>query len=372
MIRSTENLSTLDFMRALSTLVVIGVHYLGMTGRFPWGMGALPRVVVLMFFVHTGFVLMISLERQQNTCSHHLWRRFMLRRLFRVYPLTTCVLAVIVLWRIPSQIVAAHFEYLQLGTVAIISNFLLTMNLTASPSLLSPLWSLPYEFQLYLLLPSLFALVNRWRSAAPVVGVCCIIVVLALAQPLVPHAGRLDILEFAPCITAGILSYQLSKTVLPRWPFAVWPVLLGAIMFLGFLARDSYYWPLAWSACFLTAVAAPAIRQARSEFVIGVSRWIAQHSYAIYLTHYGCLWLAFRANHFHLPEQWAIFIAAMVLIPAALYRLIEQPMIRLGRLLTSDPGPSANSALRHPAGDPALLELQNEVAVSQTVQAMGN
>jgi peptidoglycan/LPS O-acetylase OafA/YrhL len=372
MIRSAENLATLDFMRALSTLVVIGVHFLGMTGRFPWGLGALPRVVVLMFFVHTGFVLMISLERQQSASSRHLWRRFMLRRLFRVYPLTVCVLAAIVLWRIPSQIVAAHFEYLRLGTAAMISNFMLTMNLTASPALLSPLWSLPYEFQLYALLPLLFTLANRWHSVLPVVAVCGITVVLALAQPLVPHGGRLDILQFAPCITAGILCYKLAKSVAPRWPFVLWPVMLSALMFVGLLARDSYYWPLAWGVCFLTAVTAPAIRQPRGVLLIGASRWIAQHSYAIYLTHYGCLWLAFRANHLYRFEQWLIFIAAMILIPAALYRLIEQPMIRLGRWLTSDSETSATAALRHAAGDSALLEFQDDVAVPQTVQAMGN
>src|ERR1700678_2519322 len=103
--RAVTDLSTLDFMRALCTLVVVGAHFLGMTGHFPSVMGGLPRVAVLMFFVHTSFVLMLSLERQRAECARGLWRRFMVRRFFRVYPLTTFVIAAIVLLRIPSHLV---------------------------------------------------------------------------------------------------------------------------------------------------------------------------------------------------------------------------------------------------------------------------
>jgi len=331
-------------MRALSTVVVVGIHYLGMTGRVPHAMGALPRVVVLMFFVHTSFVLMLSLERQQIKSPEKLWRRFMLRRFFRVYPLPIFVLAAIILFRIPSQMVPPSFQYLRLGTTGIISNFLLTMNLTRSDSILSPMWSLPYEFQLYFVLPALFLLVQRWRSPAPVFGLWCVALALALVQPVIPRVGRLDILEFVPCFVAGILCYKLSKTVKPMLPFVLWPILIPAFMFICLLSSNPNHWPAAWLACLLTALTAPFIRQAHNGVVRNVSHWLAQHSFGIYLSHYFCLWLAFRVNHFPWLAQWTIFVATMLLLPVALYRLIESPMISLGNRNWTNKPPIAKCA----------------------------
>ena len=328
-------LSTLDFMRAFCTLVVVAAHYLGMSGHFPGVMGGLPRVAVLMFFVHTSFVLMLSLERQRAISPDHLWRRFMVRRFFRVYPLTTFVIALIVILKIPSQMVPPDFHYLHLGAPGILSNFLLTMNLTATPPLLSPMWSLPYEFQLYFFLPPLFLLVRRWRTP-PVFALWCATLLLALVQPMIPHGGRLDILEFVPCFVAGILCYSLSKTVAPRLPFALWPLLLIPGLLLIFLfPPNPRNWPIAWIACFLMAITVPFIHETKSRFVRNASHWISQHSFAIYLVHYFCLWLAFRANHFYGPLQWAIFVATNTLLPVALFRFIEDPLNRLGGKLST-------------------------------------
>jgi peptidoglycan/LPS O-acetylase OafA/YrhL len=175
-----DNLSTLNFMRAFSTVAVVVIHWMGMTGQFPNALAVLPRVVVLMFFVHTGFVLMLSLERQHAASPDKLWRRFMVRRVFRVYPLSTFVLAVILLFRIPARMIPPNFYYVHLGGGGILANFLLGMNLYYCEPLLSPMWSLPYEFQLYLLLPAVYLLLKRWPGFLPVLGLGCLTLVLAL------------------------------------------------------------------------------------------------------------------------------------------------------------------------------------------------
>jgi peptidoglycan/LPS O-acetylase OafA/YrhL len=146
-----------------------------------------------------------------------------------------------------------------------------------------------------------------------------------------PAAGRLDILEFAPCFVAGILCYKLSQVVRPRLPFALWPVLVPALMLLCLLSSNPDHWPVAWIICLLTALIAPFIKQSRVGIVRSVSHWIARYSFGIYLTHYFCLWLAFRANRLPWPVQGTIFVLALVLLPVTLYRLIESPMIRLGK-----------------------------------------
>jgi len=330
----SDNLSTLDFLRAFSTVAVVAIHWMGMTGRFPSFLATLPRVVVLMFFVHTGFVLMLSLERQHAGSAERLWRHFMVRRIFRVYPLSTFVIALILLFGIPGRMIPPNFTHVDLGAGGILANFLLVMNLFQCEPVLSPMWSLPYEFQLYLLLPAVYLLSKHRSGLWLVVGLWCLSLALALLQLSVPHAGRLDILTFAPCLVAGILCYRLTLGVSPRLPFMVWPLLLPSFMASSLLWPDSQPWPSAWMACLLTALCAPFIKQTSNAAVCRLSGTVAQHSYSIYLTHYFCLWLAFRANALQAPLQWLIFSIAIVGLPALLYRYIELPMIRMGRRLS--------------------------------------
>ncbi len=57
----------LDFLRANAVLMVLVFHVLGFFGirrAGPFDLEAMGLLGVLLFFVHTGFVLMLSLERQ--------------------------------------------------------------------------------------------------------------------------------------------------------------------------------------------------------------------------------------------------------------------------------------------------------------------
>ena len=71
-------------------------------GRLGSLMG-LGRWAVLIFFVHTSLVLMFSLERQTATAALG-WRHylaFLLRRCFRLLPLSTVVIAGVVALDLP-------------------------------------------------------------------------------------------------------------------------------------------------------------------------------------------------------------------------------------------------------------------------------
>src|SRR5665213_2328994 len=64
--------SNLDLLRSIAVLLVLLNHVLSIfqvdagIGTLPWMLG---RVGVLMFFVHTSFVLMLSLERSRRRDS---------------------------------------------------------------------------------------------------------------------------------------------------------------------------------------------------------------------------------------------------------------------------------------------------------------
>jgi peptidoglycan/LPS O-acetylase OafA/YrhL len=210
--------------------------------------------------------------------------------------------------------------------MGLISNLLLVQNVTHSDSILAALWSLPYEMQMYLVLPALFLLARASRTVFPVLGFWIISVVAALAAIKSNHLASL--LPYVPCFASGIVAYKLSKLRPRNWAFFWWPVTIVAltIVFLGIPTQ----WA-SWICCLFVGLAIPQFREMSNTWFRKVVQLIARYSYGIYLTHLICLWIAFgKLNYLPMPLQWNIFLVAAVVLPVALYHTVEKPMIGLG------------------------------------------
>lgn len=162
----------LDLLRATAVLMVVVFHVLlslrMVAGRLGWLMG-LGRWAVLIFFVHTSLVLMYSLQRQTTTEAAIGWRHylaFLLRRCFRLLPLSTVVIAAVVVLDLPvASVHHGRFAAVHPGVGGILANLFLVQNLTGTDPVMGTLWSLPFEMQMYLALP--FAYVIAVRRAGP-------------------------------------------------------------------------------------------------------------------------------------------------------------------------------------------------------------
>jgi peptidoglycan/LPS O-acetylase OafA/YrhL len=121
----------------------------------PVSLRAFGRWGVLIFFVHTCLVLSYSLERNSA-----FWP-FLARRVFRIYPLSVVVVLCVVALAIPVGFPGDHFSLPNREPSNVLLNLLLLQNISGGISVLAPLWSLPYEMQMYLLLPALFYLISR-------------------------------------------------------------------------------------------------------------------------------------------------------------------------------------------------------------------
>ena len=144
----------LDILRALAVLTVLVVHCL--PASLPQQIAG--RYGVLIFFVHTALVLLYSLERQLGMPG--LVRRFYIQRAFRIYPLSVLCVGTSLAFRIswPATVFTPS------SGVSVVANLLLVQNLLKdSRSISSPLWSLPFEIQMYLMLPVLFWLLRRYE-----------------------------------------------------------------------------------------------------------------------------------------------------------------------------------------------------------------
>lgn len=336
---STE-LPNLDLLRALAVLLVLADHALEVVAHqtgvdvHPYDLNA-GHLGVLLFFVHTSFVLMASMERLDLTGAA-LLRSFYLRRVFRIFPLSIATVLAVVALRIPAL---PWSEYALPDGMTLLANLSLTMNLSYSAVLLGPLWSLPVELQMYLVLPLVYLFLGSKRPRTRLLGVYT--AALALAWILTPFGKRFAVFEFAPCFAAGIIAWTLARDTRPRLDGrAVLPV-LGAVV-LGYLlvaARMEGLHPatLAWSTCLALGLTLPHLRQSPVRSLNVVSHRIAKYSYGIYLFHCVALYYGCYALRAPVVVQWSVALVLLAALSWGGYHLLERPAISLGARFAARP-----------------------------------
>jgi peptidoglycan/LPS O-acetylase OafA/YrhL len=277
----------------------------------------LGNVGVLLFFVHTSLVLLLSLERTRQSS---LFTYFYIRRLFRIYPLSI----VCILMRIPY---VPELAFIQPGWRDIVSNLLLVQNLTHASNIISPLWTLPLEVQMYALLPLIFVLL-RWKGSVPLV--------LVLWGSAVIAAHRLPVLTSVPYFLGGVFAYQISRGKTYRLPARLWPLsILSLVAFrLCFgqnIARASDY-----VLCMIVGALIPNFSDLTPSWLTRACHTIALYSYSIYLFHLPVIWFAFVKLRV-LPSwlQWVSLCILMCVVPWMAYTWLEAPLIETGRRLAN-------------------------------------
>ena len=372
----------LDFLRTFAVLLVLvshvdkaqGVRWLELSSLAPIG-----RLGVLLFFVHTSLVLMFSLERHVALHGHRrLFSTFMLRRVFRIYPLSIAVILAIVIFGIPGVNVAAHsVEYVGTDAFGLIADLLLVQNIaisdTGANALLGPLWSLPLEIQMYLFLPGLFLLVRPIRNARVLLFLWACSVAVSVGTYLamqmfgmtVAHVpgGRIDvpkILVYAPYFLAGILAYAFWRHARQRVRFAALPgfLLVSLVLYIGVSNAPGGEHTVdifGMVICLGVGLLLPVLIEPAHPAVCRVSATVAKYSYGIYLVHVPCIWLGFDVfAGYPLAVQWLVFLGGTAALAATAYHVIERPFITLGaRLGTRWAEDRSRRADRRPVAPPA-------------------
>lgn len=314
----------LDLLRAVAVCFVVVDHtakFLGHPFLLGLEMNWLGRLGVMFFFVHTCTVLMLSLERLRTEASPtRVCAAFYVRRLFRIYPLS--IFAVVVVWlgSIPSaQIVGRHtLSLLQPSLMELCGNVLLVQNLWPKDArdIIGVLWSLPYEVQMYLVLPFLFYWLARRKQLWP------LIVVWMLAW-LPSH--YFTPFRFVPHFLGGVIAYSVSlrsRVLILRWWILPAGVFAAAAVFLF---RPSIF--LGGVICLILGLLLPQFSRCHVDWLNASTANLAKYSYGVYLSHLFSLWFAFNVvPRFHLLTYGAL----LMVLPVFLYHTIEWPLISLG------------------------------------------
>lgn len=311
--------ANLDLIRAVAVLCVFFAHlhdsFSSLHAEWSWHFGQLG---VLIFFVHTSFVLMLSLERSRYEGSAFV-TSFYLRRLFRLYPLSIAFVTAVYLmetsaWTFP--------QYL--------SNLALTFNLTYTKPMWGVMWSLPLEMQMYLVLPFCFLFCAK-RGAGWALVLWLAALPIAYLQPHV--TARLDVLAYVPSFLGGVIAWRLSRSYSRTLPSWAWPIVFAATTLIWLSTSRADQAVHRWFFGLALGLAIPFFREISYRPLVRAAHLVAKYSYGIYLSHPAVIAFAFGL-HMSLAARWVVFVVCAVGAPVALYHLIEKPMIDFGQKLT--------------------------------------
>jgi peptidoglycan/LPS O-acetylase OafA/YrhL len=233
-----------------------------------------------------------------------------------------------------------------------VSNLFLTQNLTQSGSLISVLWSLPYEIQMYAILPLLFMWALHFPSLSATAGAWSMAVAVAAAEYILRARNTSPdflIARYFPCFLAGVFAWRLIQVRRPSLPGRAWVVFLLALVVVyrvvGFLrphgmgafgSRHCFNILSDWLFCAAAGLAVPFFLQVHNACLKSISKQIARYSYGIYVSHCPALWLClvrFRTGSAIVSAALAVLLTALVAV--LLYHCLEDPGIRLGKRLAS-------------------------------------
>lgn len=296
--------------------------------------------MVCLFLMVSGFSLHYS-ERVRRVTGRpaSTYREFMARRGWRIVPVyyAACALGLAV---------APFVQHLHLRPESaralpvtpggVLSHLAFVQNLRAGWyfQVNSPLWSIAYEAQLYLLFPLIFLAMRRWNPvlvAAVVVAGDVAIVHLHLSFP---------VFGLARWFVAGALLAELTArgVRLPaRFTLPVGLVALGVgmaqIARVGTGTVHDAVWLVAFGGLLLAMTEAAAAR--RNPMTWRWVRWVGLRSYSLYALHWPLL-LVFLLVEQHAgisgsaaaALNCAVGVPIVLLVVAAAYRWVETPSLR--------------------------------------------
>lgn len=304
----------------------------------------LGRASVALFFMITGFLFWSRVLGTRGTLD---WQRFLLGRLFRIYPLYLFALACVLIitftasngqLRVPLDELAISITRWLIFQRPDINGYQATGDLIANVS-----WTLSYELFFYLTLPCWTAVFIRrggWLKLAVSLIYIYALYKLMGASSVLKHAVLLSFLggvaaaywvrndrcrSWAQGARAAILGLAMLTAVMLGWhnSFAPIPLVLLTLFFCIVASGNTLF----------GALSMPSVR------------WLGEISYSTYLLHGLVLWLGLvflpplLAVDPRSPVYWAGFTVMgsvlVIVLSSASYMLIERRGVDAGRRVSA-------------------------------------
>lgn len=372
-----DHLPSLDGLRAVAILLVLWFH--------------LPRSVlptwinqasialdpgyfgVDLFFVLSGFLITRILLFDKQSRTKGCLRQFYLRRAFRIFPIYYLLLTV-------CAIVATHGAPIPFWVY--LNNFVYIFH--GGPGYLRHTWSLAVEEHFYIVFPLLvYFSPTKWGGLASLIvlpGIAMISIVLFRSLEL-NKVQLVDYVYMASNVRMLSLTLGAGMAYVEPWLRLSWirsaciaaTVFLASAIALLWLPKASpFYFEfrtlLAAGVCWGTLLGVVSADWGHLRFnVLRLSAlaYLGSISYGLYLYHQP-LFSAFRLHDSPTSGRVALAVLTVFLVASLSHHLVERPLIKVGRRLTSKKSGNAgengseSTAFQHP-----LINTVKKVAVQQ-------
>ncbi len=320
---------------------------------------------VWVLYTLCGYLLAGPFVTRENSRQVPHIRRYLLRRLWRILPplwVQILVLSIVAGWA-DGQMLIRLKEMLPYALL--VQNLVVPLS---APAANAVWWTLPVEFDFYLLLPLLFAIVGphlarRPRMAAMWILLIAVAVEIAWRQhwlkvidpqrvaDLVAVAGQLP--GVLSCFAIGIATRLHQATAArgdSRGIAANGLFLLGIVIAVAAIVAAHLTAATYWRGSLMYYLLQPAVAtgcaliilacerggaMARALLANPISRWLGLISYSLYLWHLPIFdWLApaSRVTPLQGTELWtyiALAMTATLLVASASYLLVERPALAM-------------------------------------------
>ncbi|MBN8974222.1 MAG: acyltransferase [Rhizobiales bacterium] len=308
----------LDGLRGLAAITVAiehlsNAHMPVAPGLF---LGGQSRIAVWVFFALSAFLLTHQAVNVRQGDRAEWSLKYLLRRVFRIYPLfIACLFIDVSLNRVPTW---AAIDYL---------------TLTTHPSLEYIYWSIPPEFLFYFLIP----IIGFAARVTPVVSVATLFAFAITSIVLGKHYdffGFLSTFVFGSIAAISFAAWpDRIKGVARWWPIAPIIALLSSFPLVS--ATGLNISPVQWNgmhgALWSIVILACVYGSTALRWLSGRSlRKLGSLSFSIYLTH---PWIVALAGHLGMANTWwagAVMLAPIIGFAALTNFLVETPGERFG------------------------------------------
>ena len=340
------NRPALDGLRGLSIIGVVGLHAHLFSNRSAF-------IGVEMFFVLSGFLITSILLQEWDSSNTYSLKRFYLRRVLRLIPALTLMLAIFVgyQWWFGPQASALDVTQDALRALLYFQNWKLALTPVFSPGLFGHTWTLSIEEQFYLLWPlALFFLLRRTASRVSLLcWVGLAVFMSAFARFMLLMAGtsvqrltfgtdmRCDALLLgcggAIALASGLIPGTIRVANVRR--------VLALTSVLGLLALTFWFpfeieteltivyflVPLLALFLLMEAILAPTgflCRALSQSWLV----YVGKLSYGLYLWH-SPVFLHVQSKHWGRSKELGVEFTVTAGVVLASYYLLEQPCLRL-------------------------------------------
>lgn len=285
-----------------------------------------------LFFVLSGFIMSFAYAKAfSDNVSYHEYCKFLFYRFARIYPVYLAILLcyIAIYYVFPGK---------ALSPQKLITNLALWQSLFGQ-NIVGPSWSISAEVFAYFTFPFLFLLLQKKRYLAPILFICCVLVIYTLpylneynnSGPLDIYKNKLALARGWFGFAMGVIAYRVwqSRNIEHKASVKTFQDVMALLMLAVLFAKGFDIVFVVLCALYIPTL---AIANGISGKILAsrVIYFLGNVSYSLYLIHFLIMkktWpyvLPYVDSHRQAARILFVFLVSLV-IAALAYRFIELP-----------------------------------------------